>query len=239
MLVPFAVRQRGRGLVRDPAVHGYSLLDSQWVPVGTTVSDRKKAHMLKKVDRVIAVLSRFAAYCARTRRFRKVFPVCDDAWANIVEREEIQVAAERAARIRALILMSEAELNAHFRNLISVNHEIGSLWNFMIFIRAKRAEREAQIEESNRVWREMNFSRGLWPALFRSGVGGSVRPDDALQQAFRVGSALVQPVQVVSTWMPMSFQNIGVPVRLNNPQAVAPVRRVVFGRFSALDSDDE
>jgi hypothetical protein len=229
MLVPFAVRQRGRGLVRDPAVHGYSLLDPQWVPAGTTVSDRKKAHMLKKVDRVIAVLSRFAAYCARTRRFRKVFPVCDDAWANIAEREDIRIAAERAARIRALILMPEAELNAHFRNLISVNHEIGSLWNFMIFIRAKRAEREAQIEESNRVWREMNFSR----------VGLSVRPDDALQQAFRVGSALVQPVQVVSTWMPMSFQNIGVPVRLNNPQAVAPVRRVVFGRFSALDSDDE
>ena len=228
MLVPFAVRQRGRGLVRDPAVHGYSLLDSQWVQAGKTVADRRKAYMLK-VDRVIAVLARFAAYCARTRRFRKVFPPCDDAWANIAEREDIRIAAERAARIHALVIMPEADLNAHFRNLISVNHEIGSLWNFMIFIRAKRAEREARIEESNQVWREMNFSR----------IGLSVRPDDALQQAFRVGSALVQPVQVVSTWTPMSFQNIGVPVRLNNPQAVAPVRRVVFGRFSALDSDDE
>ena len=228
-LVPFAVRQRGRGLVRDPAVHGYSLLDPQWVPAGTTVSDRKKAHMLKKVDRVIAVLSRFAAYCARTRRFRKVFPQCDEAWSVTMWNEDRRVAAERAARIRALIIMPEAELNAHFRNLISVNHDIGNLWNFMIFIRSKRAEYEAQIEESNRVWREMNFSC----------IGMSVRTEEDPSQAFRVGTTTIQPVRVVSTWTPMSFQNIGVPVRLNNPQVAAPVRRVAYGRFAAFEDDDE
>jgi hypothetical protein len=227
-LVPFAVRQRGRGLVRDPAVHGYSLLDPQWVPKGTTVSDRKKAYMLK-VDRVIAVLARFAAYCARTRRFRKVFPPCDEAWSVTMWREDNRIAAERAARLRNLIVMPEAELNAHWRQQIAAHQDIGNLWNFMIFIRAKRAQREAQIEEGRQIWNELNFSR----------IGLSVRVEDALPQGFRVGSTVIQPVRVVSTWTPMSFQNIGVPVRLNNPQAAAPVRRVVMGRFSALDSDDE
>ena len=227
-LVPFSVRQRGRGLVRDPAVHGYSLLDPQWVPAGTTVSDRKKAYMIK-VDRVIAVLARFAAYCARTRRFRKVFPPCDEAWSVTMWNEDRRIAAERAASIRALIIMPEVELNAHFRNLISVNHDIGNLWDFMIFVRAKRAQREAQIEESNRIWQELNFSQ----------IGLSVRPDEALTQEFRVGSTMIAPVRTASTWMPMSLAQIGVPVRLNNPQAVAPVRRVAQGRFAAFEEEDE
>jgi hypothetical protein len=94
-LVPFSVRQRGRGLVRDPAVHGYSLLDPQWVPVGTTVSDRKKASMIKKADRVIAVLARFVARVARSYRFRKIFGNGDLAWSVIMEREDTHNRNER------------------------------------------------------------------------------------------------------------------------------------------------
>ena len=106
-LVPFAVRQRGRGLVRDPAVHGYSLLDPQWVPKGTTVSDRKRAAMIKKADRVIAVLSRFVARVVRRFRFNKLFPYADEAWANIMEREDNERKIEREARLRVLVTMPE------------------------------------------------------------------------------------------------------------------------------------
>jgi len=223
-LVPFAVRQRRRGLVRDPAVNGFF----QWVPEGQTVADRKKKAQIRKVDRVLAVLSRFVAKCARIHRFRKVFPLETEAWSNIMEREDIRVAADRAARLRDLIVMPEAALNAHFRQQIANAREIGNLWDFMVFIRAKRAQRLAQIEENRQVWRELNFSA----------IGLSVRTNAVQASAFTVGSTVIQPVGVVNEWVPMSFHTIAAPVQLHNTMRAAPVRRVT-GRFSALDSDDE
>jgi len=223
-LVPFAVRQRRRGLVRDPAVTGFF----QWVPEGQTVADRKKKAQIRKVDRVLAVLSRFVAKCARIHRFRKVFPLETEAWSNVMEREDIRVAADRAARLRDLIVMPEAALNAHFRQQIASVREIGNLWEFIVFIRAKRAQRMAQIEENRQVWHELNFSA----------IGMSVRANAVQASAFTVGSTVIQPVSVVNEWVPMSFRAIAAPVQLHNAMRAAPVRRVV-GRFSALDSDDE
>ena len=229
-LVPFAVRQRGRGLVRDPAVHGYSLLDPQWVPEGTTVSDRKRAAMIKKADRVIAVLSRFVARVVRQYKFNKLFPYANEAWANIMEQEDKQRKIEREARLRVLVTMPEEQLNAHWREQIAAQGErdLEPLVRFMQVIWAKRAQREAAIEENRQVWLELNFNL----------IGMSTRAIEPVAQAFRVGSTVIQPMSVVAEWTPMSFQNIGVPVHLHNPQAAAPVRRVA-GYFSALDSDDE
>lgn len=229
-LVPFAVRQRGRGLVRDPAVHGYSLLDPQWVPEGTTVSDRKRAAMIKKADRVIAVLSRFVARVVRRFRFNKLFPYANEAWANIMEQEDNQRKIEREARLRVLVTMPEEQLNAHWREQIAAQGErdLEPLVRFMQVIWAKRAQREAAIEENRQVWLELNFNL----------IGMSTRVIEPVAQAFRVGTTVIQPMSVVAEWTPMSFQNIGVPVILHNPQAAAPVRRVA-GYFSALDSDDE
>ena len=223
-LVPFSVRQRGRGLVRDPAVHGYSLLDPQWVPVGTTVSDRKKASMIKKADRVIAVLSRFVARVARSHRFRKLFFGDGDlAWSVIMEREETQERTEREQNLRNLVVMPEEQLYAHWREQTAAHQEIGNLWNLMILVKTKRAEREQRIRENQIIWTELNFNQ----------IGMSVRSNEPMLNGFRVGSTVIAP-----SWVPMSFTNIGVPVRLHNPQVIAPVRRIQRGRFAALDDDE-
>jgi hypothetical protein len=222
-LVPFSVRQRGRGLVRDPAVHGYSLLDPQWVPVGTTVSDRKKASMIKKADRVIAVLSRFVARVARIHRFRKIFSNGDLAWSVIMEREDTQQRNEREANLRNLIVMPEEQLYAHWRQQMAAHQEIGNLWNLMNLVKAKRTEREQRIRENQIIWTELNFNQ----------IGMSVRSNEPMLTGFRVGSTVITP-----SWVPMSFTNIGVPVRLHNPRAAAPVRRVQMGRFAALEDDE-
>lgn len=222
-LVPYSVRQRGRGLVRDPAVHGYSLLDPQWVPVGTTVSDRKKASMIKKADRVIAVLSRFVARVARSFRFRKIFSNGDLAWSVIMEREDTRNRNERDQTLRNLIVMPEDQLYAHWREQMAAHREIGNLWNLMILVKTKRAEREQRIRENQLIWNELNFNQ----------IGLSVRSNEPMLTGFRVGSTVIAP-----SWVPMSFANIGVPVRLHNPRAAAPVRRVQMGRFAALDDDE-
>lgn len=213
-LVPYSVRQRGRGLVRDPAVHGYSLLDPQWVPVGTTVSDRKKAAMIKKADRVIAVLSRFVARVARSYRFRKIFSNGDLAWSIIMEREDTHNRNEREQNLRNLIVMPEDQLYAHWREQMAAHREIGNLWNLMILVKTKRAEREQRIRENQLIWNELNFNQ----------IGLSVRSNEPMLVGFRVGSTVIAP-----SW---------VPVRLHNPRAAAPVRRVQMGRFAALDDDE-
>lgn len=191
-------------------------------------AEREKKAQLHKVDRVLAVLSRFVAHCARVHRFRKVFPLETEAWSNIMEREDNRVASEHAARIRNLVVMPEDLLNAHFRQQIAEVRDIGKIWEFIVFIRAKRAQRAAEIEEGRQIWRELNFSS----------IGLSVRGYAAHTAAFTVGSTVIQPVRVLAEWVPMSFSAIAAPVRLHNAMRAAPVRRVT-GRFSALDSDDE
>jgi hypothetical protein len=225
---PSSVAKRRRGLVRDPMVTSFSLLDPQWVPEGTTVSDRKRAAMIKKADRVIAVLSRFVARVVRQYRFNKLFPHANEAWANIMEKEDAEMIAENEARLRELIIMPADELREHWGYQTGMQGRCPSLMRFIRFVHQKREERAALIEENRQIWLELNFSL----------IGLSVRQTDPRINEFRVGSSVIQPMSVVAEWTPMSFQNIGVPVILHNPQAVAPVRRVT-GRFAALDSDDE
>lgn len=191
-------------------------------------AERRKKAQIRKADRVLAVLSRFVAHCARVHRFRKVFPLETEAWSNIMEREDNRVASEHAARIRNLVVMPEDLLNAHFRQQIAEVRDIGKIWEFIVFIRAKRAQRAAEIEEGRQIWRELNFSS----------IGLSVRGYAAQTVAFTVGSTVIQPVRAVADWVPMSFNAIAAPVRLHNAMRAASVRRVV-GRFSALDSDSE
>ena len=191
-------------------------------------AERKKKTQLRKVDRVLAVLSRFVAHCAHVHRFRKVFPLETEAWSNIMEREDNRIAAEHAARIRNLVVMPEHLLNAHFRQQIAEVREIGKIWEFIVFIRAKRVQRAAEIEEGRQIWRELNFSS----------IGLSVRGYAAQIAPFTVGSTVIQPVRAPADWVPMSFSAIAAPVRLHNAMRAAPVRRVM-GRFSALDSDSE
>jgi hypothetical protein len=172
---------------------------------------------------VIAVLSRFVARVARIHRFRKIFSNGDLAWSVIMEREDTQQRNEREQNLRNLIVMPEEELYAHWRQQMAAHQEIGNLWNLMNLVKAKRTEREQRIRENQIIWTELNFNQ----------IGMSVRSNEPMLNGFRVGSTVIAP-----SWVPMSFTNIGVPVRLHNPQVVAPVRRVQMGRFAALDDDE-
>ena len=93
----------------------------------------------------------------------------------------------------------------------------------MILVKTKRAEREQRIRENQIIWTELNFNQ----------IGMSVRSNEPMLTGFRVGSTVIAP-----SWAPMSFTNIGVPVRLHNPRTAAPVRRVQMGHFAALDDDE-
>jgi len=181
LMVPFSVRQRRRGLVRDPAVHGYSLLDPQWVPAGTTVADRKRASMIKKADRVIAVLARFVARVSRSFRFRKIFSNGNIAWSTLMEREDLQNAEERAVRIRNLIVMPESQVNAYFRAETAAVRDIGDLWVFMKYIYSARDQREELINRNRAVWAELNFNE----------IGLSCRTNSPVNHCFRVGAVTI------------------------------------------------
>ena len=241
---PRSVIMRRRGYVYEPASHGYSLLDPQWVPAGTTVSDRKKAYALK-VDRTVEVLRKFATIASRKFRARKVYTtkmvewyrkraVCplqfragDECWANLMERED----NERAAHIRWLVAMSEDNLRAHWRQEIAdlAGRPAAPLMQFMKSIRIMRTARAQRIAEGRQLWLELTFVN----------VGMSVRLGAPATGGFIVGTTTIEPSRaIVRDWQPASFRAIGVPVRLHNRQVAAPARRGT-GRFSALDSDDE
>jgi hypothetical protein len=163
------------------------------------------------------------ARVARIHRFRKIFSNGDLAWSVIMEREDTQQRNEREANLRNLIVMPEEQLYAHWRQQMAAHQEIGNLWNLMNIVKAKRAEREQRIRENQIIWTELNFNQ----------IGMSVRSNEPMLTGFRVGSTVITP-----SWVPMSFTNIGVPLRLHNPQVVAPVRRVQMGRFAALEDDE-
>ncbi|NDG72876.1 MAG: hypothetical protein EBY32_16570 [Proteobacteria bacterium] len=71
MFVPFAVRMRSNGYVRDTAVSGWRPLAEQWVLRGETIADKKRRAENARADKVIGVLTRFISRWVSVRVYRR------------------------------------------------------------------------------------------------------------------------------------------------------------------------
>ena len=71
MFVPFAVRMRSNGFVRDSAVSAWCSLTDQWVLRGQTIADKKRRAENARADKVIGVLTRFIARWVSVRVYRR------------------------------------------------------------------------------------------------------------------------------------------------------------------------
>jgi len=69
--VPFSVRMRSSGFVRDPKAAAWAPLSAQWVPAGETVADQKLRAVNARADKVLGILSRFIARWARECVWRR------------------------------------------------------------------------------------------------------------------------------------------------------------------------
>lgn len=70
-LVPFSVRMRSSGFVRDPKAAAWAPLSAQWVPAGETIADQKLRAVNARADKVLGILSRFIARWARACVWRR------------------------------------------------------------------------------------------------------------------------------------------------------------------------
>ena len=146
-LVPFSVRARKAGLVRDPSVREFSMAP-RWVPVGETEADkmwRARAAYRTRVNHTVCVLSAFARLCkvrcvqkavaAKLAPFyawyREYMGRWRTGWYNWYDRMEADAAREERAEIRKQLSMSERDMYAYRRELIRVTQELGpfcKLW---------------------------------------------------------------------------------------------------------------
>jgi hypothetical protein len=139
-LVPFSVRARKAGLVRDPSVREFSMAP-RWVPVGETEADktwRARAAYRTRVNHTVCVLSAFARLCkkrcvrnALLAKLAVIQASCTEnlcrwrtGWFNWYDRMEADAAREERAEIRRQLAMSEKDMYAYRRDLIRVTQEL-------------------------------------------------------------------------------------------------------------------
>lgn len=221
-LVPFSVRMRKAGLVRDPTVREFSM-QPKWVLPQETVAAKQARH-LAKVDRVIAVLERFVAKCAAAARWR------------------LSLAAARSVAHRFPAIRRAEKWTA---GVWSVN------W-FVLDQETERAHQLAHIRHVLNGFLEQRIARGRystmpeaeWLAVARAKIAEFKSADRDLLPLIR---GLLNPVneeraerahrlaEQERMWQELQRS------QLHNRQRVAPVRvaRVVRSRFAALDSDSE
>ena len=171
-LVPYSVRQRSRGLVLDPAIRGISMLQSKWVPAGTTVADRKLAYNAK-VDRTVDALAKFVAiWVKQSRTARREYAVRKAgqdwrnavwaiSWADISQQDDNRRAAIVAAYHARLVAMPEDQLREYnARTIREIREHNDDPWPWMEWmrtIREKRAVAQVAAAEHRQVWQEMSF----------------------------------------------------------------------------------
>lgn len=139
-LVPFSVRARKAGLVRDPSVRDFSMAP-RWVPVGETAADktrRARAAYRIRVNHTVCVLAAFARLCkkrcVRNAALAKLAAISAayseylcrwrTGWYNWYDRMEADAAREERTEIRKQLMMSERDMYAHRRELIRVTQEL-------------------------------------------------------------------------------------------------------------------
>ena len=173
MFVPRSVIMRSKGFVLDNALKCRKFGESNWVPKGTTVADRKKAYA-EKVNRTVDVLHKFAITATRNFRARKVYTnmMVDyynkrsanarfhwntPNWGDAVVEEEEQQKAE-------LIAMPEHKWRALIRGKIAEHKEVGQdilpllRWvQYMDEKRLDRANATRSLLEQEVIWQEMSL----------------------------------------------------------------------------------
>jgi hypothetical protein len=171
-LVPYSVRQRSRGLVLDPAIHGISMYQSKWVPKGTTVADRKMAYNAK-VDRTVDALAKFVAiWVKQSRRARREYAVrkagedwrnavWSISWADLMHEEDLRHKAIIDEYHARLVAMPEDELREYnARTIREIREHNDDPWPWMELmrtIRTKRALVQVTVAEHKQVWQEMSL----------------------------------------------------------------------------------
>ena len=161
-LVPHSVSRARAGFVRNPAA-GWSINIPQWVPkpVSTPKVD------MAKVDRTIAVLTRFVAAWATQSRAARVreagaawtAAVMSDNWASSVDaearREVIRARRERAR----LVGLSNADWHAYCREQIAATRDVGPLieaWRPILCLReAQSIDFVREVAAQAQVWNEV------------------------------------------------------------------------------------
>lgn len=139
-LVPFSVRARKAGLVRDPSVREFSMAP-RWVPVGETAADkmwRSRMSYRIRVNHTVCVLAAFARLCkkrcVRNTALAKLAVISAAYseylcrwrtgwynWADAVEREDrVRYAAWLKER-EAVLARELAEERAEIRKQLAMS----------------------------------------------------------------------------------------------------------------------
>jgi len=176
-LIPHSVSMVKRGYVRDPRA---GFMKDPWVKVGTRKADLAAEAFNKRVDKVVAVLEKFAIEASRNFRYRKIYNARmvefykklyerrhryrhdGPSWADIMEEEDNRRAAVRTAYEARLIAMTDQEFSTYnLRAIAEIREHNDDVWPWIEFargIRAKRAIARMNVVEGEKVWQEMSFA---------------------------------------------------------------------------------
>ena len=174
MFIPRSVMMRSKGYVLDKALKCRKFGESNWVPKGTTVADRKKAY-LAKIDRTIEVLSKFAINAIRKHRAKKVYnKMMVDYYNKRAANQRFQwntpnwgdyMVEKEEEEMKQMLSMPEGKWRAMIRGKIADHKEVGQdilpLIRWVSFMDEKRADHFAALKqkaELDSVWKEMSFA---------------------------------------------------------------------------------
>ena len=188
-LVPISVSLRKRGFVHDPKA---PFMTSPWVMPNKT-QEALKLNASKKfnerVDRVIAVLTKFVAIASHKFIFNKFYKAGmakhykkmkdsgrkwitgERCWGDIMYDEELRIARERQAYINRLVAMSDAEFYEYNGRVFAEHREyrqnLKPWLDFMYLVKAKRAEARAKLGHQKQVWQEISTTHRPAPVQQR------------------------------------------------------------------------
>jgi hypothetical protein len=179
-LVPHSVSRARAGFVRNPAA-GWSINTPQWVlapaPKSTPVSTPKVD--MARVDRVVAVLTRFVATWAWRRREARIREagarwtreVMSDNWANSVDAEFRRELVRRRRERNRLVALSNADWHAYCRAQIAEARDVGPLmeaWRDILWLReAQSIDFVREVAAQAQVWNEVVLHNTQKPAARR------------------------------------------------------------------------
>jgi len=196
MFVPRSVVMRSKGFVLDNSLKCRKFGESNWVPKGTTIADRKKAYAAK-VDRTIDVLHKFAVTATRNHRARKVYTkMMVDYYNNRSTNPRFQwntpnwgdfMVEEEERQDAELLTMPEHAWRALMRGKIAehkeANQDILPLLRWQQHMdekRLARANATRSLLEQEIIWKEMSLKNiGVPVRLHNKQASAKVRRQNA------------------------------------------------------------
>ena len=156
-LIPISVSLRKRGFVHDPKA---PFMTTPWVMPDNTQQALKLEAAKKfnqRVDRVIAVLTKFVAIASHKFLFNKYFK------AGMAKHyKDLIIAEQRKAYVNRLVSMSDEEFYEYNGKVFAEHREyrqdIKPWLEFMYTIKAKRAEARRNVVQHKKVWKEVVFT---------------------------------------------------------------------------------